>query len=203
MALKNTFRQKLDALWHRRTEVLLRSLHLVGRGRPISTRITHDDRRELQALAERVLVQNGARQALQRMIPNDCTCRRRPHQNRIMRWESKQTLVDWARATIRYPAVYSFWEDGRCLYVGRAENLATRLRSYVQHKSVYLRAGRRINVWCIRSQRRLSRAECIAISLLRPPRSNNRNKASHRKYDRRCKICLARHQIREVLSALR
>lgn len=203
MALKNEFRRKLNALWRRRTDAVLRSLRLVSSGRPQSKAITHDDIAELQALAERLLVRNGARQALRGLIPKDCECRRRPHQNRITRRESKQALVDWAQKTVRHPAIYSFWENGRCLYVGRAENFARRLRNYVQYKSPYLRAGRRINVWCIRGRRRLSKAECIAISLFQPPQFNNRNKASHRKYDRRCKICRVRQHIREFLSVLR
>ena len=191
------FERKLDDLLRRWTENL-RSLVRRRRGRPVKFTKNLRERytRELQVLTAGILRRQGAQAEFRNVLSG---VQRR---NLISNEEAKhpESIVSWARRT-RGPVIYSFWRGPKkCLYVGKAEQLASRLANYVQAWSRYFSPGITLKVHGVKSRSRLVKAECLAMHLYDPQR--NGVKASHQKWAKACPICKTIDQVKNDLSSL-
>lgn len=197
MSAENQFKKTLDELWHRRRVDLLHELSLNGRGKPLElSRKIRDERiKRLQQLATKILIHGGAKKVLRKMT-------RFVYQNRINKKEARRPklLVHWAQDMVSGPAVYSFWKQHRCLYVGQAKDFVMRLKSYKAQRCKWLVTGVNMKVYGIKSARRLAKAECLAINLFQPVENDHR--APNGKYDRKCKICAVHDKIKSELQSI-
>lgn len=196
MAHTKRFEEKLDDLWRRRT-ANIRSLVRKRRGPPqqFSKESREEGIGELQDIATDILLSRGAWEEFGKLVVST-------RRNRISRGESKDTnrLLSWASRVASGPTVYSFWKKKRCLYVGKAEKLKSRLSQYMGAKSAYITTGMTIKVHVIKRIGQLGKAECLAIHLFKP--SDNRKKAAHRKWGRACPICSTHDLIKGELQSL-
>ena len=194
MALANTFNRKLDALWQRRSSVI-RSLVLPKRGAPrlFSKEIREQGIQELQALATTLLLKNGGRRALRKLI-----VLKRSRQIRGRGIESRfAAMMRGLEEEVSGPIVYSFWRGRKCLYVGKGTSIR-RLHHY--QKRAYLLQASRLKVVEVRSRSHLPKAECLSTHLYEP--SDQKVKAAGTKWGKKCPVCQIHDRIREKLRFL-
>ena len=194
MAYSKQFTRKLDDLWRRRT-ANLRSLVRTRRGpnRQFNKKIRDRAIEELQELATKILIRQGARKELGRLV----VARRRWQ---IKGWgiaDRSARLVGWAEGLPRGPVIYSFWRRKRCLYVGKGMSWE-RLRDY--NKSIYLNQATSLRVCTIGYASQLAKAECLATHLFSP--RDRKVKPASQKWGKKCPICKAHDQIRDELRAI-
>ncbi|MGD1211781.1 MAG: hypothetical protein ABR973_10545 [Candidatus Acidiferrales bacterium] len=196
MALKTKFLRVLDDALERRTDQLRRLVVSPDQGAPKKyTRAVRDRlKKRVLLAASAVLVNEHAENELAKTV-----LRRR------LRFFKGHGLTDrfdrlyrWAERKLDGPIVYAFWRRKKCLYVGKGKSYR-RLKHY--DKSVYLWHANALEVWQIKTQSRLPRAECLAIHLFKP-RDNKQKKAAKVKWGKACPICKRHDKIASATSSL-
>ncbi len=195
MSWEKQFGRKLDALWHRRTAKLRSQVVRRSRGRlpafSKETRRKYTD--SLLDLATRILLRREGKADFNAVVDG-----RMWRQIRGWGLESRfRHILDWAKDRCAGPIVYCFWRHKKCLYVGKGKSWG-RLRAY--EKSAYFNAATRLQVFCVRGQSNLGKAECLATHLFRP--RDNKNKPTKAKWGKACPICKKHDQLRRELTAL-
>jgi ribosomal protein L33 len=143
--------------------------------------------------ASRVLVRKRAWEEFQELVG--------PRSLRLIRGRGDSGrfnhIYGWASKRFESPIIYSFWRGKKCLYVGKGSSYR-RLAGY--KNNTLLSKSDCIEVWPVRSKRRLPAAECLAVHYFRP--SENENKPARVKWGRKCPICRRHDELREELDSL-
>lgn len=197
MALARQFQKGLQALFARRTAWLLSA---VGRKRPGPapkfTRAKVKPKVErLVALAREILIRRRARQAFANAIVHKAAWRVKGVGVRARTADFKRW---YDRKIGRRNCVYTLWAGRRCMYVGRTERGKGRPTHCFD--KYWFRGITRIDVFSIRSPKRVPMAECLATHLFEP-RKQIQN-PGHIKYAIRCPVCSVVKDIKSDLRGL-
>ena len=191
---QSSFTRQLKRLYDARVGKIL---HDVGIQRGRLKQFTKDFRdrqiEKLGQIATRILIRQGAHRALRRIT-------KITSHNFIRPREPEEQILAWARKFRSKPVMYTFWRDGRCVYVGRTEHFSGRLRGHLDNRHTRPGPGTMIKVHVLAGKSQLHKAECLAITLFDPVK--NSVKAASRRYSRHCKICNVQKNIRKELRSI-
>jgi hypothetical protein len=125
--------------------------------------------------------------------------KRQWHPKRNKGWgidQKKARFNTWYEEKVDYQnCVYSFWDNRKCLYVGRTLKGKGRPSSHFE-KAWFGRATR-VDIWGVRDKRKVPMLECLATHRFEP--SHSKNKPSTVKHASKCPICQVHGNIREEL----
>ena len=193
MAHKTQFRRKLQALW---TLKISRLLKIVAGGQFGPTPRLDKNRRNR---IEEDLIQTATESLIRRMRRIwDSGIRfhtiRLPKKRRLRR---ERIWDKWQEFGSPRSFVYAFFRKGRCSKVGRTTQGARRLWGYGD--TWWLRDATVLYLLVPREepQRNLPKYECIYHHLYKPLKNDVR--PTQPRYKRGCPICLAQHEIKELM----
>lgn len=196
MALVNQFARRLEDLWRRRTAELRALVVPRDSGQPLQFTRKRRDRLidQAQEIATEVLLKREGRRELDRVVEGKRMWKMKGHGT----LDRGERMVAWARQHFRGPIVYAFWRGGMCLYVGKGGGGWKRIRSYA--RSIYIREANWLEVFQIRGESQLPKAECLLTHLYEP--RDNKVKAAEVRWGKACPICRKHDRIRAELKAI-
>ncbi len=195
MALAKQFSNKLDKLWQRRTANLRSVVIPRGVGKPptFSRQVRERLINDLLETASEILVKRDAPWEFNEVKRT----RHLKHIDGRGLTQRGTNLLRWAAAKLNGPIVYVFWKSKKCLYVGKGTSWR-RLKSY--EKSAYLLQATCIEVFSIKTQGRLGKAECLATHLYEP--RDQKVKPAKVKWGKCCPVCRKHDLVRQQLQTL-
>jgi len=194
MAHLTTFEKKLDHLFLDRTYNLRSKLGLKRCGpKPQITRKKIDKAiEELQDLASNILAKGLAKKEFDENTGNK---KRRKIKGRG--WKKQKLLFDqWFKKTFpkQNELVYVFWNNKKCVYVGRTGKGGSRPTSHFSKKWCKITS---VDIYPAKSKSHTPKLECLAVHYFKP-RENN-YKPSERKWTKKCPLCLIHKHIESDL----
>lgn len=187
MSREGDFRRELDDLNRRRTDWLRHCLSGGRPGRPpeFSRKTVNKALKNLSQLAEDALAKNLARTEFAARVEE----RRRWFNRKRKGWgrdAKKKNFVKWYNAKVRHRrAIYAFWSEERCLYVGKTKNGAGRIASHFT--AFWFGRVTRVDVYAVSGDRDLPILECLGIHRFQP--TYNKSKAEQKKWTAKCPLC--------------
>lgn len=111
----------------------------------------------------------------------------------------KSAFKKWyeKKITVRN-CVYIFWQDSKCLYVGRTINGKHRPANHFKKK--WFRKATRIDIYAFDLKRDVPRYECMRTHRHHP--SESKIKPSRHKYYSRCPICETNREVKSEIKYL-
>ena len=181
------FRRELDALYERRTDWLRHCLTGGRPGRPpkFSRKTLNEAIRRLQSIASDALATSLAKTEFSDRVEE----KHRWLVRNTKGWgrDAKQkTFKQWYRKNVRHRrCIYVFWEEDRCLYVGKSTGGGGRIGSHF--REYWFGRATRIDVYTVRGKRDLPILECLGIHRFQP--AYNKSKAEEKKWTAKCPLC--------------
>lgn len=200
MARVKQFETKLQSLFRRRTAWLRSSVgrKKLGRAPIFSKDIVEKKLKELESVARSILIDRRGKSAFKNSYNNKHSWH--PKRGKGHGIPAKKENFDrWYEKDVKSRnCVYVFWSKRRCLYVGRTQRGKGRARAHFE--KYWFSRTTRIDIYTVVNSSGVSRLECLAIDLFNP--RINKNKASKKKYDKKCPICSATKDIHQELKSV-
>ncbi|MDO9392139.1 MAG: hypothetical protein Q7U71_10255 [bacterium] len=194
MAHLTAFERKLNRLFLERTHTLRSKLGLKRVGpKPQITRKKIDRAiGELQDLASTILVKGLAKKEF---IENAGSKKGRKIIGRGWK-EQKRLFEEWFTKTFsnQNELVYVFWNNRKCIYVGRTGNGGSRPSAHFIQKWCKVT---RVDVYPAKTKSHTPKLECLAVHFFKP--SVNSYKPSEKKGAKKCPLCAIHKHIKADL----
>jgi len=194
------FRRELDELYRRRTHWLRHAVSGTPIGAPpkLSRNYVNEAITTLQRIASDALATKLARTEFSRRV------------KKVNRWHIKQgsgwgvsarqrTFKLWYKRHVkRRHCIYVFSGNGRCIYVGKTTNGASRVAAHFD--KFWFPRVTRIDVYAVSGKGSLPILECLAIHRFQP--QQNKSRAESKKWTSRCPLCALHRDIESELHAI-
>jgi hypothetical protein len=189
----NQFDKELRRLFERRTMRLRKKLgeKQLGQPKKINRKYVNKTIKNMQALASKALTNSLAKKEFENSTKLIKYWKIKGH-GREQKRESIEVKFD--RLISSRNCVYAFFKGKQCLYVGRTHNGGSRPASHYQ--KFWFTSATRIKIYSV-SKSEISKIECLAIHRYLP--KHNKNKASTKKWTKKCPLCKIHKNIESEL----